>query len=84
MANRVDCSSLKKFVMFCKEMNTGSENVEVLKVDRGTLKGVNLSTKPFEQMKNLRVFIINELHISGDFGLSSKKLKWLSWQNCPL
>ncbi|XP_070019039.1 disease resistance protein RUN1-like [Nicotiana sylvestris] len=64
--------------------NEGSENVEVLKVDPGTLKGVNLSTKAFEQMKNLRVLIINELHISGDFGLLSKKLKWLSWQNCPL
>uniref|UniRef100_A0A1S4DNW8 TMV resistance protein N-like n=1 Tax=Nicotiana tabacum TaxID=4097 RepID=A0A1S4DNW8_TOBAC len=64
--------------------NNGSENVEVLKVDPETLKGVNLSTKAFEQMKNLRVLIINELHISGDFGLLSKKLKWLSWQNCPL
>ncbi|OIT35606.1 tmv resistance protein n [Nicotiana attenuata] len=62
----------------------GSENVEVLKVDPETLKGVNLSTKAFEQLKNLRVLIINELHISGDFGLLSKKLKWLSWQNCPL
>nr|XP_016468479.1 PREDICTED: putative disease resistance protein At4g11170 [Nicotiana tabacum] len=27
---------------------------------------------------------MDELHISGDFGLLSKKLKWLSWQNCPL
>ncbi|XP_033509467.1 disease resistance protein RUN1-like isoform X2 [Nicotiana tomentosiformis] len=64
--------------------NEGSENVEVLKVDPGTLKGVNLSTKAFEQMKNLRVLIINELHISGDFGLLSKKLRWLSWKKCPL
>ncbi|XP_016472620.2 TMV resistance protein N [Nicotiana tabacum] len=64
--------------------NEGSENVEVLKVDRGTLKGVNLSTKAFEQMKNLRVLIMDELHISGDFGLLSKKLRWLSWKKCPL
>nr|XP_016508751.1 PREDICTED: disease resistance protein TAO1-like [Nicotiana tabacum] len=64
--------------------NEGSENVEVLKVDRGTLNGVNLSTKAFEQMKNLRVLIMDELHISGDFGLLSKKLRWLSWKKCPL
>nr|XP_016508749.1 PREDICTED: disease resistance protein TAO1-like [Nicotiana tabacum] len=64
--------------------NKGSENVEVLKVDRETLKGVHLSTKAFEQMKNLRVLITNELHISGDFGMLSKKLKWLSWRKCPL
>nr|XP_016508750.1 PREDICTED: disease resistance protein TAO1-like [Nicotiana tabacum] len=64
--------------------NKGSENVEVLKVDRETLKGVNLSTKAFEQMKNLRVLIMDELHISGDLGLLSKKLRWLSWKKCPL
>ncbi|XP_070021513.1 disease resistance protein RUN1-like isoform X2 [Nicotiana sylvestris] len=65
--------------------NEGSENVEVLKVDRGTLNGVNLSTKAFEQMKNLRVLIINdELYISGDFGLLSNRLRWLSWKKCPL
>nr|XP_016491655.1 PREDICTED: TMV resistance protein N-like isoform X2 [Nicotiana tabacum] len=64
--------------------NKGSENIEVLKVDRGTLKGVKLSTKAFEQMENLRVLIMDELHISGDFGLLSKKLRWLSWKRCPL
>nr|XP_016457588.1 PREDICTED: disease resistance protein TAO1-like [Nicotiana tabacum] len=64
--------------------NKGSKNVEALRVDPGTLKGVNLSTKAFEKMKNLRVLIINELHISGDFGLLSKNLRWLSWKKCPL
>nr|XP_009773803.1 PREDICTED: protein SUPPRESSOR OF npr1-1, CONSTITUTIVE 1-like [Nicotiana sylvestris]XP_009773804.1 PREDICTED: protein SUPPRESSOR OF npr1-1, CONSTITUTIVE 1-like [Nicotiana sylvestris] len=35
-------------------------------------------------MENLRVLIMDELHISGDFGLLSKKLRWLSWKRCPL
>ncbi|KAH0713380.1 hypothetical protein KY290_008977 [Solanum tuberosum] len=64
--------------------NKGSKKVQVLKVDRWTLKGVNLSTMAFKKMKNLRVLIIDKLHISGDFELLSKELRWLSWQNCPL
>nr|XP_016507157.1 PREDICTED: disease resistance protein TAO1-like [Nicotiana tabacum] len=64
--------------------NKGSENVEVLKVDQGTLNGVNLSTKAFEKMKTLRVLIMDDLHISGDFELLSKELRWLSWKRCPL
>jgi len=35
-------------------------------------------------MKNLRVLIMDELHISGDFELLSKELRWLSWKKCPL
>lgn len=62
----------------------GSEKVQVLKVDRWTLKGVNLMTKGFKKMKNNRVIIIDKLHISGDFELLSKELQWLPWQNCPL
>ncbi|PHT85321.1 hypothetical protein T459_07427 [Capsicum annuum] len=65
--------------------NNGSKNIEVLKLDRvGELKGVDLSTEAFKQMKKLRVLIINELRISGDFMLLSKELRWLSWQKCPL
>ncbi|KAG5588464.1 hypothetical protein H5410_048898 [Solanum commersonii] len=64
--------------------NKGSEKVEVLMVDPGALKGVNLSTKTFKKMKNLRVLKIDELHINGDFELLSKELRWLSWQKCPL
>nr|XP_016463294.1 PREDICTED: disease resistance protein TAO1-like [Nicotiana tabacum] len=64
--------------------NKGSKKVEVLKVDRRAFKGVNLSTKAFKKMENLRVLIMDELHISGDFGMLSKELKWLSWKKCPL
>ncbi|KAM3327196.1 hypothetical protein P3S67_002322 [Capsicum chacoense] len=65
--------------------NNGSKNIEVLKLDRvGELKGVDLSTEAFKQMKKLRVLIINELRISGDFMLLSKEIRWLSWQKCPL
>nr|XP_016497030.1 PREDICTED: TMV resistance protein N-like [Nicotiana tabacum] len=62
----------------------GSKKVEVLKVDRRAFEGVNLSTKAFKKMKNLRVLIMDELHISGDFELLSKVLRWLSWKKCPL
>ncbi|KAL3329323.1 hypothetical protein AABB24_036432 [Solanum stoloniferum] len=64
--------------------NKGSENVEILVVERQTLKGVKLSTKTFRKMINLRVFKIDDLHISGDFDLLSKELRWLSWKGCPL
>ncbi|XP_060180720.1 disease resistance protein RUN1-like [Lycium barbarum] len=64
--------------------NKGSKKVEVLKVDRHALKSVNLSTKAFKKMKNLRVLKIDELHVSGDFELLSKELRWLSWKKCPL
>ncbi|KAH0635077.1 hypothetical protein KY284_037863 [Solanum tuberosum] len=64
--------------------NKGSENVEVLMVERQALKGVKLSTKAFQKMIKLRVLKIDDLHISGDFELLSKELRWLSWEGCPL
>ncbi|KAK4732863.1 hypothetical protein R3W88_025851 [Solanum pinnatisectum] len=64
--------------------NKGSENVEVLVVERQTLKGVKVSTKAFQKMIKLRVLKIDDLHISGDFELLSKELRWLSWEGCPL
>ncbi|XP_016566173.2 disease resistance protein RUN1 [Capsicum annuum] len=64
--------------------NKGSENVEVLVVERGAFKGMNLSTKAFQKMINLRVLNIDDLNISGDFELLSKELRWLSWEECPL
>ncbi|KAH0641298.1 hypothetical protein KY285_037884 [Solanum tuberosum] len=65
--------------------NKGSKNVEVLVVERWALKGVNLSTKAFRKIINLRVLIIDgELHISGNFELLSKELRWFSWKECPL
>ncbi|KAL3360034.1 hypothetical protein AABB24_016508 [Solanum stoloniferum] len=65
--------------------NKGSESVEVLVVEQDALRGVNLSTKAFQKMINLRVLIIDgELHIGGDFKLLSKELRWLSWIDCPL
>ncbi|KAH0641303.1 hypothetical protein KY285_037889 [Solanum tuberosum] len=64
--------------------NKGSENVEVLVVERRALKGVKLSTKAFQKMINLRVLKIDDLHISGDFEPLSKELRWLSWKGCPL
>ncbi|XP_049388264.1 disease resistance protein RUN1-like [Solanum stenotomum] len=64
--------------------NKGSENVEVLVLERHALKGVKLSTKAFQKMIKLRVLKIDDLHISGDFELLSKELRWLSWKGCPL
>ncbi|KAH0641400.1 hypothetical protein KY285_037986 [Solanum tuberosum] len=64
--------------------NKGSKKVEILVVERQALKGVNLSTEAFRKMKNLRVLKIDDLHISGDFELLSKELRWLSWEGCPL
>ncbi|WMV48342.1 hypothetical protein MTR67_041727 [Solanum verrucosum] len=64
--------------------NKGSENVEVLVVERHALKGVKLSTKAFQKMIKLRVLKIDNLNISGDFELLSKELRWLSWEGCPL
>ncbi|KAH0635071.1 hypothetical protein KY284_037857 [Solanum tuberosum] len=62
----------------------GSENVEILVVERHALKGVKLNTKAFQKMINLRVLKIEDLHISGDFELLSKELRWLSWKGYPL
>ncbi|KAK4732845.1 hypothetical protein R3W88_025833 [Solanum pinnatisectum] len=64
--------------------NKGSENVEILVVERQALKGVKVSTKAFQKMINLRVLKIDDLHISGDFELLSQELRWLSWEGCPL
>ncbi|XP_049344298.1 disease resistance protein RUN1-like [Solanum verrucosum] len=64
--------------------NKGSKNVEILVIERQALKGVKLSTKAFQKMINLRVLKIDNLHISGDFDLLSKELRWLSWEGCPL
>ncbi|KAH0739940.1 hypothetical protein KY290_038645 [Solanum tuberosum] len=64
--------------------NKGSENVEVLVINQQALKGVKLSTKAFQKMIKLRVLKIDDLHISGDFELLSKELRWLSWEGCPL
>ncbi|XP_015170529.1 TMV resistance protein N-like [Solanum tuberosum] len=64
--------------------NKGSENIEVLVLERHALKGVKLSTKAFQKMIKLRVLKIDDLHISGDFELLSKELRWLSWKGCPL
>ncbi|XP_015170539.1 TMV resistance protein N-like [Solanum tuberosum] len=64
--------------------NKGSENVEILVVERHALKGVKLNTKAFQKMINLRVLKIDDLRISGDFELLSKELRWLSWKGCPL
>ncbi|WMV47317.1 hypothetical protein MTR67_040702, partial [Solanum verrucosum] len=59
--------------------------MEVLVVEGQALKGVNLSTKAFQKMINLRVLIIDDkFYISGDFELLSKELRWLSWKECPL
>ncbi|XP_060178606.1 TMV resistance protein N-like isoform X2 [Lycium barbarum] len=60
----------------------GTEKVEVLMCKPWALKGV--STEAFQNMKNLRVLEIHGLCVSGDFGLFPKKLKWLSWEFCPL
>ncbi|XP_049407067.1 disease resistance protein RUN1-like [Solanum stenotomum] len=64
--------------------NKGSKKVEILVVEQQALKGVNLSTEAFRKMKKLRVLKIDDLHISGDFELLSKELRWLSWEGCPL
>ncbi|XP_049388265.1 disease resistance protein Roq1-like [Solanum stenotomum] len=64
--------------------NKGSENVEVLVIERQALNGVKLSTKAFQKMIKLRVLKIDDLHISGDIELLSKELRWFSWKRCPL
>jgi len=53
-------------------------------INQQALKGVKLSTKAFQKMIKLRVLKIDDLHISGDFELLSKELRWLSWEGCPL
>ncbi|XP_049388262.1 disease resistance protein RUN1-like [Solanum stenotomum] len=64
--------------------NKGSKNVEVLVINQQALTGVKLSTKAFQKMIKLRVLKIDDLHVSGDFELLSKELRWLSWKKCPL
>ncbi|KAG5588463.1 hypothetical protein H5410_048897 [Solanum commersonii] len=78
-----DCGKRSRLVN-PQEVLDGSENVEILVVERHALKGVKLNTEAFQKMINLRVLKIDDLHISGDFELLSKELRWLSWKVCPL
>ncbi|OVA19723.1 Leucine-rich repeat [Macleaya cordata] len=47
-------------------------------------KEVNLHTKPFAPMVNLRLLQINNVNLEGKFKLIPNELKWLQWKECPL
>ncbi|XP_048134065.1 disease resistance protein L6-like [Rhodamnia argentea] len=42
-----------------------------------------LTGKQFKKLTNLRFLDATGAHFSGDFKNTTKKLKWLRWQNCP-
>ncbi|KAF3655501.1 hypothetical protein FXO37_15908 [Capsicum annuum] len=61
-----------------------AEAVEVMMVNPTVFKDIQLSTKAFAKMVNLRLLQIDNVHLKGNFEYLPTKLKWLSWKNCLL
>jgi hypothetical protein len=45
---------------------------------------VQLKTKAFAKMKNLRLLQIDGAYLTGCYEHISKELRWLHWHKCPL
>jgi len=58
--------------------------VEGLILNPPPLADVELETKAFKKMKNLRLLQINDVLLTGSYESLSKELKWLCWHKCPL
>ncbi|XP_016570916.2 disease resistance protein RUN1-like [Capsicum annuum] len=61
-----------------------TEVVEVMMVNSPMFKDMQLSTKAFAKMANLRLLQIDNVHLKGKFEHLPNKLKWLRWKHCPL
>ncbi|CAN4081160.1 unnamed protein product [Withania somnifera] len=61
-----------------------AEAVEVMMISSAMFKDIQLSTKAFAKMVNLRLLQIDNVHLKGKFEYLPNKLKWLCWKHCPL
>ncbi|XP_062171815.1 disease resistance protein RPV1-like isoform X3 [Alnus glutinosa] len=64
--------------------HTGSKKVEGLILNPPLLEDVELETKAFKKMTNLRLLQINDVQLTGSYEYLSKELKWLCWHKCAL
>ncbi|KAJ8531261.1 hypothetical protein K7X08_026695 [Anisodus acutangulus] len=61
-----------------------TEVVEAMMVNSPMFKDLELSTKAFAKMVNLRLLQIDNVRLKGKFEYLPNKLKWLRWKHCPL
>ncbi|XP_019189344.1 PREDICTED: TMV resistance protein N-like isoform X2 [Ipomoea nil] len=64
----------------------GTRKIEVIVFNYSPMKNVKYNTKAFKNMENLRILEIDEVHLDGKFKhlSSSKVLRCLRWNHCPL
>ncbi|KAG2667502.1 hypothetical protein I3760_15G118300 [Carya illinoinensis] len=74
-------------IRYVLEENTGTNNVEGIKVDLpdGHVHDtIRLSPNSFKEMKRLRIFISHNARFSGEFNYLSNELRVLNWSNYHL
>ncbi|XP_042963343.1 disease resistance protein RUN1-like isoform X1 [Carya illinoinensis] len=74
-------------IRYVLEENTGTNNVEGIKVDLPVGHDhdtICLSPNAFKEMKRLRIFISHNAHFSGEFNYLSNELRVLNWSNYHL
>ncbi|XP_010256316.1 PREDICTED: TMV resistance protein N-like [Nelumbo nucifera] len=66
------------------ENKMGTENVEGLILENPETMEMKFVTEAFANMKRLRLLQLNNVDINGDYGLISRKLRWLRWNRFSL
>ncbi|XP_056163296.1 disease resistance protein RPV1-like [Syzygium oleosum] len=64
--------------------NLGTNKVEAIKIVLPETEEVYLNAKAFKRMRRLRVLIIHNAYVSGDFDHLSNNLRWVDWEGYPL
>lgn len=64
--------------------NLGTNKVEAIKLVLAGTEEVYLNAKAFKRMRRLRVLIIHNAYVSGDFNYLSNNLRWIDWEGYPL
>ncbi|KAI6701708.1 hypothetical protein NL676_016032 [Syzygium grande] len=64
--------------------NLGTNKVEAIKLVLPETEEVYLNAKAFKRMRRLRVLIIHNAYVSGDFDYLSNNLRWVDWEGYPL
>ncbi|GAU30757.1 hypothetical protein TSUD_354820 [Trifolium subterraneum] len=58
----------------------GTETVEGLILKLQRTARIRFNTNAFQEMKKLRLLKLDGVHLIGDYGLMSNKLRWVDWQ----
>ncbi|KAI4367439.1 hypothetical protein MLD38_023177 [Melastoma candidum] len=64
--------------------NLGTNKMEAIKLVVPDNEEVFLNAKAFKRMRRLRLLIISNASIAGDFGYLSNNLRWVEWEGYPL